>query len=902
MAASIVVRCKSVPNRITRMLALIGCALLAPSVAQPASASQQQRPAPSPGLPAAGSAASTGESARRATAALRTATAPVIDGSLDDAAWQQVQPTGGFVQRAPDPGAPATQSTELRVLYDDGAVYIALRMWDDAADAIVARLARRDEAVHSDWVHVQIGSMNDGRTAFVFGVNPRGVQRDVLISDDNMRSASWNAVWQAATSVDAEGWTAELRIPLSQLRFSSGSSMWAFNVERVIARRAETSHWSPTPPDAAGIVSHFGVLTGLAGLSAPRRIELRPYVLGSITRAPVEAGNPFHTPNSLLGSAGADLQYGLTGALTLSATINPDFGQVEADPAEINLTAYESFVQERRPFFVEGAELFRSGGPNLFYSRRIGRAPRAPVPDDAAFTFYPNATSILGAAKLTGRVRGWTVGALGALTAVERAQFVTAAGTTGEAIVEPLTSYGVLRVRREADGGRRAFGILATAVNRRQGDDARLRLLPASAYAASADARARMGEHHEVYGSVSGSAVFGSEEAIARLQRSATHRFQRTDAPHLEFDPARTRMIGHAWRAGAARIGGGPWRWNTALTAFSPGFGVNDAGFLNNVDRVRAFVSGGYEKTRAGSRLRSGELTSFLISEWTFGGERLLTVLDVDTRFTLPSHRGAVVWVQREFRGLAVDALRGGPALVAPGQVRLYAGGHTDRRKPLHGSASVYVEREDDSGSLRTVMSTSLQFRPSNALEASLGPRLQRSENAWQFVSAARDAAGDRYVAATVQQTTASLTARLSYALSPALSFQLYAEPFVGGTDYAHFKEVVAPRAERLEDRFHVFGDDEVEYDAVRRRYTATRTGMQPIEFGRPDFRQTSLRSTAVLRWEYRPGSSLFVVWGSERETFTRDERLLLRRDALGAFRGHGSNTLLVKANYWLGL
>jgi hypothetical protein len=840
---------------------------------------------------------------RPVLAAARTASPPQIYGRLDDVIWQLADVADSFVQHSPQPGSPATLRTEVRVLYDDAALYVALRMWDDAPDSIVARLARRDETVHSDWIHVKVGSMDDGRTAYVFGVNPRGVQRDVLISEDGARDAGWNAVWQAATSIDGGGWTAELRIPLSQLRFRTGASRWAFNVERVIARRAETSHWAATPPDAAGIVSHFGALSGLAGLSAPRRVELQPYSVAGITRAPGDAANPFHSTNALHGSAGADLKYGVTGTLTLAAAIRPDFGQVEADPAEINLTAYESFVQERRPFFVEGAELFRAGGPNLFYSRRIGRAPQAALPDGVTYADYPTATSILGAAKLTGRAgRAWSIGALGAVTAAERARFVTSDGESGAAVVEPLTSFSVLRAQRNGERGRNAVGLLATAVNRAIGTDPRLQLLPAAAYAATLDARRRIGDNHEVSGSLSGSAVFGSSDAITSLQRSSARRFQRPDAAHLTFDSTRTRMLGHALRVNAARIGGGPWRWNAALTAFSPGFEINDAGFLNSVDRVRAVASGGYEKYRGGRILRSAALTSFVMSEWTFGGERRMTLVDVDGSLVLQSHRGANMWVQREFGGLAVDALRGGPALIAPAQARFFIAAHTDRRKSLSARGSVFAERQDDGGSRRVNALATLQFRPSDALEASLGPRLQQWNNEWHYVTTSRSTDGERYVLAAVRQQTASFVARVAYVLSSELSVQLHAEPFAGDAEYSAFKELDAPRAPQTADRFHTFQAGDIEYDDAARRYTATRDGRPSLSFGRPDFRQTSLRSTAVLRWEYRPGSTLFVVWGSDRETFSRDERLALPRDVLSALRGPASHTLLIKASYWLGL
>src|SRR4051812_20017029 len=414
--------------------------------------------------------------ARRMAGAVRyTGAAPRLDGVLDDAAWAQAQPISDFVQRQPNPGAPATLRTEARIVYDDAAIWVAVRAFDPHPDSLAAPVGRRDMAgVSTDWIHVILDSYNDKRTAFRFTVNPAGVQKDVFHSNDNNEDVGWDAVWESATRVDSAGWSAELRIPLSQLRFSSaasgqGSQVWGLQVSREIARRSETDDWSVVRPDRNGFVSQFGELGGITGLRSARRLEVLPYTLARMTRAPYRPGDPFYSRNQGAGGVGGDVKYGLTSNLTLTATINPDFGQVEADPSQVNLTAFETFFDERRPFFTEGADIFRfranfpywvrSGGfgnDQPFYSRRLGRAPQAGDPD-ARFADRPENTTILGAAKVSGKTAGgWSLGLLDALTAREETRYVDMAGVDRSATVEPATNYPVAPALKGFNSGREA--------------------------------------------------------------------------------------------------------------------------------------------------------------------------------------------------------------------------------------------------------------------------------------------------------------------------------------------------------------------------------------------------------------------------------------------------------------
>ena len=328
----------------------------------------------------------------------------VLDGRVSESAWQKAPPITNFTQSYPAPGAKPTDPTEVRVLYDDVALYVGIRMFDAHPDSIAAQLARRDASgIYSDWIHVIVDSYHDRRTAFRFTVNPKGVKKDVYTSNDGDEDVNWDAIWDVATRVDSLGWVAEFRIPLSQLRFASDNGRdhtWGFQVMRDVARRNERDSWSPWTPQSPGFVSRFGDLSGLTSIPSPRRLEVVPYVSTKLTRAPGDRANPFFRSTDTRPSAGADLKYGLSSGLTLTATVNPDFGQVEVDPSVINLSAFETFFPEKRPFFLEGSDALSFGevalyndygSQRFFYSRRIGREPQRSV--SGKFVDQPDATT-----------------------------------------------------------------------------------------------------------------------------------------------------------------------------------------------------------------------------------------------------------------------------------------------------------------------------------------------------------------------------------------------------------------------------------------------------------------------------------------------------------------------------
>ncbi|HLL83733.1 MAG TPA: DUF5916 domain-containing protein, partial [Longimicrobium sp.] len=581
---------------------------------------------------------STRATAARSVRAARVTGSIAIDGRLDEAAWAGAEAAANFTQSYPKAGAPPTERTEARVLYSDDAIYVGVRMFDSRPDSIAAQLARRDASgIYSDWVHVALDSYHDRRTGFRFSVNPRNVQKDVYHSNDTDEDLDWDAVWQSATRVDSAGWTAEFRIPLSQIRFSGaeqgGGRVWGLQVQRDIARRDERDTWSPWSRTDAGYVSRFGDVTGLAGIRPVRRMELLPYVSNRLTRAPGDTDNPFYSSNDVGLSAGADFKVGITSGLTLTGTVNPDFGQVEVDPAVVNLSAFETFFPEKRPFFVEGSDVFRFGQvasfnnygfQEYFYSRRIGREPQRRLSgDEISFTDAPSQSTILGAGKVSGKVGPWTLGIMDAVTSSEKARFVTEDGERRTATVEPLTNYFVSRARREMRGGRTVVGAMATATHRDMSDEAFSPLLRSRAFFGGVD-----GEHSwanrrwRVSGYVAGTSVAGSRDVITAAQRSSARYYARPDADYLRLDSTRTSLTGHIAEAAIQRSG--DWDLSLDVKQMSPGFEVNDLGFQGRTD-YRSFTTFlGRRVNEPKGIFRDHSYFGYTYHAWNFGGDVIL--------------------------------------------------------------------------------------------------------------------------------------------------------------------------------------------------------------------------------------------------------------------------------------
>ena len=827
---------------------------------------------------------------------------PVLDGRLEDAPWASAEIATDFVQFEPDEGASPTERTEARVLYGADALYVAMRAFDRHPDEIVAQLARRDEDPHSDWLEVVVDSYDDRRTAFRFGVNPAGVKKDTYHFDDTNEDGSWDAVWDVATSRDDSGWTAEFRIPYSQLRFGPAAEQsWGINFVRVIARHQETSVWAPLSRGESAIVSRFGRLQGLRDLSPPRRLEVLPYSLVRMAAAPGDNDNPFYDPDDFFSTAGADLKYGVTSNLTLDVTINPDFGQVEADPAQLNLTAFETFFPEQRPFFIEGANIFNfrfSGGDGdganegLFYSRRIGRAPQGSTPS-GEFNDAPAQTSILGAMKLSGKTpSGWSIGILNAVTGREEARLGSGGAITGSQVVEPRSNYGVARLQRDFRDGRSAAGVISTWTNRGEGADALG--LRNGAYTGGLDGRHRFGEDRfEISGYLLGSHVTGTAEAISATQTSPARYFQRPDADHVEHDPTRTSLSGWAGSAVFNKIAGGYWRYATGVTARSPGFEANDLGFMRETDFISPFVWIGHNHYNASEHFQRWNLNLNAWSAYSFGGERYNLGGNVNGSFTLSNFWGGYMGVMRQAGGLSNSMLRGGPMFRRDPAWGGWFGLWSDSRKSVGLNLNNNWNWRPESGSWNANSSANVRWRPSSQANVSVGPFITLREEDMQWVRRLEEG----YVFGRLDQTTVGMTIRADWTFTPTLSLQLYGQPFVSAGRYGGFKTVANPVADRYGDRIRM-----LDVAAVDGSIGADVDGDGSQEsFSDPDFNVKQFRSNAVLRWEYRPGSALFLVWSQGRDHFSSNGEFDFTSNMGTLFGQRSEDVFLIKLSYWVG-
>jgi len=815
------------------------------------------------------------------------ATSPIlVDGKLNEEIWQQAPVISEFVQRDPAEGQAPTMRTEARVAYDAGAIYVAVRAFDTDASRLVGILTRRDQRSPSDWIRIVVDSYFDKRSAYEFGVNPVGVKTDRYYFNDGQSDESWDAVWDVEVARDADGWSAEFRIPFSQLRFNtlSGGPV-GFAVFREVGRLAETSSWPLVSRNANGFVSQFGEMRGLKMSGTPKKFELLPYSVGKLDTQLADANDPLNPSTDPGATFGLDMKYAVTPGLTLTATANPDFGQVEADPAVVNLDAFETFFPERRPFFVEGSGTFRfnmdcndGNCTGLFYSRRIGRAPQgfADAKNDE-FSRAPDSATILGAAKLTGRLAGFSLGALTAVTAREDAE-IAGLNSIGrrDQTVEPLTGYTVLRARKEFRN-QSSIGVMTTSTNR-QLDDA-VSFLSKDALAGGLDYDLRFSPKYNLTGYWAGSRIQGSTEAITRLQENTVHGFQRPDADYVELDADATTLQGHAGSLAFGKISGERTRFSSNVGYKSPGFDSNDLGFMRRADEKtvsnwfqwRNFTPGKYVRTR-----------NFNLSQWAawnFGGDRLYSGGNVNSHWTFTNYFNIGGGFNVDAAPFRDRSTRGGPGVLGnPGKSFWYYA-NTDNRKNL----SFYYNGDhggDQFNSVRHGFSPGFNWRTSSSMSLNMSVRysINKDDSQWVRNVDLKNGA-TRYVFGRIDQKTMSFNTRFNYTMTPNLSLQVYAEPFVSAGEYTNFKELVDGRAANYSDRYRPLSYD-----------------------GNPDFNIRSFRTTNVLRWEYKPGSSLFVVWQQGKSDYQNFGDFRFGRDFDGVFSAPSHNVFLIKFSYWLNM
>lgn len=810
---------------------------------------------------------------------------PHVDGRLDDAVWAGAQFTSDFLQKEPVEGAPPSESTQVAIAYDADALYVAARCFSHDPGALRRHLDRRDRQGPAEQFIVTIDSYLDRRTAYGFGVNTAGVRFDRYNPEDNeySRDFTYDPVWSARTAVDSVSWTVEMRIPFSQLRFTAKSEqVWGINFNRWVPERNEDIYWIYVPRDATGWVSRFGNLTGISGIAPSRRLELLPYTASSLSAR--TGSNPITDPSAKDSRAGGDLKMGLGPNLTLDATFNPDFGQVEADPAVVNLSAYETFFSERRPFFLEGSQLLGGNGPSYYYSRRIGARSR-----------------ILGAGKITGRLQSGT--SVGLLSAVTERDLDAA---------QPATAYAVGRVQQQFGSEQSTVGISVTAVERELSPSSELDSdYRKGAVTGGADWELRFREGmYVVAGHVGASRIRGSPAAMLTAQESSARYFQRPDIDYVSVDSTRTSLSGYSAGLELSKNSGKHWLWTLQGALESPGFELNDAGRLSSADERALFGRLLYRETEPGRLFRSYSLEVASYGEWNYGGERQYSDVNCYSEYTWKNFWNTWAFVNRQFPGQDDGRTRGGPTMKREGGYSMGGGFRSNFGSPTQFSGSVTYGIDDLDGWLYRLQGN-VSTRLGTRTQLSVAPYYQREDQPRQYVATETGAGGGtgtygrRYIFSHIAQSTIALEMRANYFFTPDLSLELYTQPFAASGRYYGYGELIAAGDNRL----RVYGADpnadiRPDLDSAGRdtgtllvtdAVTATQFAIE-----RPDFNFISFRSNMVLRWEFHPGSTLFVVWQRNLGEDLLTPRRARVGDIFDSFTAPGEDFFGFKVSYWI--
>lgn len=833
-----------------------------------------------------------------------------LDGRLDEAFWQRAEPVIDFAQQEPNERGVPTDGMDVRFVYDDTALWIGARM-QSADGAIQAPMSRRDNGDQAEYLQVELDTYHDRRTAYMFGVTASGVRLDHFhaTDDESDSDPEFNPVWQARTVVDGTSWTAEMWIPFSQLRFNEAPErVWGLNIKRWRPTLNEQDYWVVIGRTARGWASRFGELRGIEGVTPKARFETLPYVSGrSRVTSNRDPKDPFLSAANPGGNVGLDMKVGIGSNLTLEATINPDFGQVEADPAQVNLSVFENIFSERRPFFIEGNNILEAGTSNYYYSRRIGARPTGPA--TGQYVSYPDATTILGAAKLTGRFsNGLSVGFLGAVTSEESARIANS-GVESKVVVAPRTEWGVGRAIKQY--GRDSFvGAHLTLVHREQAVGSPLAsLLVRNALTTGADARFRFKDRtYEASGNVGLTFLSGDATAIARVQRAAGHYLQRLDQPQIRYDPTRTGLSGAQIVGNLSKIAGRHWLWSNNLMIESPEFDPLDFGRLNYAGDITTTHRIQYRETRPGKYLRAYSMQASLQPYWYFD-------TDLGVRYNLLNNNSVTFknfWVAtlnttRYFRGNDAQMTRGGPSMGTPlgwnttASLRNNAGAST----AWSGSANW---KSNELGDHTWSITGSISARPTPSLQFSVEPNYANEHGAastfngpinrqWLVTlpGGRAETNGNRYIFGLVDRRTLSTQFRVSYSFKPDITLDVYAEPFAASGQYEGYGETLR----RLDMNLRMYGTDGTTITRLADGSNQVTDGASVFSIPNRDFRTLSYRSNVVLRWEWRPGSIFYAVWQQNRASSTTDGRPIGAGDLFDSWAAPGSNIFLVKTTIW---
>jgi hypothetical protein len=842
---------------------------------------------------------------------------PVIDGLMNDECWDLVVWGQNFIQSQPEENKPPTQETAFKILYDDENLYVLIRAFDTEQSKISRLMTRRDNYT-GDMVEIDIDSYFDKQTAFAFTAMASGAKGDMAVTQGgNNGDYSWDPIWVLKTSIDEKGWTAEMKIPFSQLRFGKKDvQIWGIQVSRTIFRLQEKSTWQNIPKGSPVVINLFGELHGINNIKPRRHIELLPYVVAKTERFEKVEGNPFLTGKSNGLSAGLDGKIGITNDLTLDFTINPDFGQVEADPSEVNLTAFETYFSERRPFFVEGKNIYqfapnqtivinKMNSDNLFYSRRIGRFPHYyPSVSDSEYVKMPEATTILGAAKLSGKTKnGLSIGVMESVTSEEKATIDNEGIRRNEAI-EPLTNYFVGRLQQDYNKGETVIGGIVTAVNR-DINTATLNFLPTSAYTGGFDFQHYWKERTwYVAANTQFSNISGNRNAILNLQTSSARYYQRPDANYLGIDSALTALNGYGGTVKLGRSSKKNLQFETSLTVRSPGLEFNDIGYMRYSDMIHHGTWVAYYVRNPFLIFNNFFLNTNYWMYWNFSGKLLSfnTNMNFNTQFKNKWRLNGNI--TRQSKNTSTTLLRGGPSFLNPGNTEFNLNINTNQSKKIYFNAGFYIGRGDQNYYNNKEIWGGFTYRPFNALSVSMYPDLGIQNSKLQYITKISNNGTTEYVFGQISMKTMSVELRLNYTINPELTIEYYGYPFVSAAKYENINKITDPQGARFSDRYQIFGPSQINYSNSGNLYSIDENtdGKSDFFISNPDFNFRQYRSNMVLRWEYSPGSVMYLVWSQGRTSNASSGIFSYGRDIKDLFNAKATNIFLVKLTYWFSL
>lgn len=832
------------------------------------------------------------------------ASEPQIDGILNDACWQEGNWSGNFTQWIPKEDAEPSQPTELKVLYDDKNIYVAIRALDNEPDKIQLKAGRRDELV-GDCVGVCFDSYHDYRTGFEFDVTAAGQKIDAIFTNPMNSDTNWNPVWFVKVSHDDKGWYAEMEIPLSQLRYSAeDEQVWGFHCWRWIGRLQEESDWERQSSTGPGMLYLFGEIKGIKALKKSKRLELMPYTVSKLKTFKKEAGNPFASNGRLWNETiGLDAKIGLSSNFTMDITVNPDFGQVEADPSVMNLTAFETFFEEKRPFFLEGKNIFSfdADDARVFYSRRIGQSQGfTPQLKSGEFLKMPDKTTIYSAEKFSGKTsKGLSVGVIQSLTANEKATINSTSGNRKEE-VEPLTSYLIGRVQQDLNKSNTIIGGIITSTNRFTNNSG-FNNLSRSAYTGGIDLLHHWKDkEYFVDFKLIGSDIKGKTEAITKLQSSSAHYYQRMDANHLNFDSTLTHLNGYGGKIKIGKGSKGLWKYSTEISWRSPGLELNDIGFMQVADIVKQTNNISYFINKPVSIFRTYSVNFSESNTWDFGGEYLSSKANMSYYSEFHNKWGVYSSISYMTQSLDTRLLRGGPAIYLPANWQGSLNFHSDAsRKANFSIGSTYSASNNNAYNSLTVNSSGL-YRPFNTLKFSIDLSHTRNTDQFQYVSTIDFSGQSRYILAKIDQQTACMTFRADYYITPEFSVQYYGSPFVAVGRYSNFKRVTNPRSGSYNERFLEFSNPVLvgnEYQLYENEHSVA-----DYSISNSDFNFSQFRSNLVVKWEYKSGSSIYFVWSNEQTAYINPGESHLLNAYKQISNSHPNNLFLIKLSYWISI